>query len=518
MNRQAGRWWALVALNLAVLAAGLDATILSVALPTLANSLHATETDLQWFQSGYLLVMAAAMLPAGLLGDRFGRKKVMLGALTLFALGSVACPYAPNAGAFIAARVVLGIASAGLVVMALSALTVLFDDQERPRAVGVWAAANFLALPIGPILGGWLLTHYWWGWVFLMNVPVVVAGLIAAAILLPESRAAQRPGLDPLGVALSAGGLVAVTYGLVSAGENGWGSPTTLLAIALGLLVLAGFGWWEAALGRRPGGQPLMDLALFRSPAFTWGVALAGLGIMSMVGVLFTMPQYFQAVAGTDAMGSGLRLLPVILGLVAGAVPADRVARRVGAKITVAVGFAILAAALLTGARTTVDSDTWFVAAWMAAVGLGMGIALSTAASGALAELPEERSGVGAAVMQAFQKLGGPFGAAILGSALASVYRSHVAVAGLPSAAVSAVQGSVFGGLVVAQRLHSPELLASVRTAFTDGMDVALLVSAGVAAAGLICALLFLPGRVPVAVAVAPALAPASEERVAAGS
>jgi len=518
MNRQAGRWWALVALNLAVLAAGLDATILSVALPTLANSLHATETDLQWFQSGYLLVMAAAMLPAGLLGDRFGRKKVMLGALTLFALGSVACAYAPNAGAFIAARVALGIASAGLVVMALSALTVLFDDQERPRAVGVWAAANFLALPIGPILGGWLLTHYWWGWVFLMNVPVVVAGLIAAAILLPESRAAQRPGLDPLGVALSAGGLVAVTYGLVSAGENGWGSPTTLLAIALGLLVLAGFGWWEAALGRRPGGQPLMDLALFRSPAFTWGVALAGLGIMSMVGVLFTMPQYFQAVAGTDAMGSGLRLLPVILGLVAGAVPADRVARRVGAKITVAVGFAILAAALLTGARTTVDSDTWFVVAWMAAVGLGMGIALSTAASGALAELPEERSGVGAAVMQAFQKLGGPFGAAILGSALASVYRSHVAVAGLPAAAVSAVQGSVFGGLVVAQRLHSPELLASVRTAFTDGMDVALLVSAGVAAAGLICALLFLPGRAPAPVAVAPAPAPASEERVAAGS
>jgi DHA2 family multidrug resistance protein-like MFS transporter len=197
-SRQAGRWWALVALNLAVLAAGLDGTILSVALPTLAGALRATETDLQWFQSGYLLVMAAGMLPAGLLGDRFGRKKVMLGALALFAMGSVACAYAPNAGAFIAARVALGLASAGLIVMALSALTLLFDDEERPRAVGVWAAANFLALPIGPLLGGWLLTHYWWGWVFLMNVPVALAGLVATAILLHESRAAESQGLNPV--------------------------------------------------------------------------------------------------------------------------------------------------------------------------------------------------------------------------------------------------------------------------------------------------------------------------------
>src|SRR5712692_3860138 len=163
------RWWALGALTLAVLAVGLDGTVLSVALPTLATALHASESDLQWFSSGYLLVLAAMMLPAGLLGDRYGRKKVMLVALALFGAGSVACTYAPSAGAFIAARVVLGIAGAGVIVMALSALTVLFTKQERPRAVGIWAAANFLALPLGPILGGWLLTHYWWGWVFLLT-------------------------------------------------------------------------------------------------------------------------------------------------------------------------------------------------------------------------------------------------------------------------------------------------------------------------------------------------------------
>src|SRR5215831_19488976 len=186
MTRNGNRkWWALDALTLAVLAIGLDGTVLSVALPTLATALHASESDLQWFSSGYLLVLAAAMLPAGLLGDRYGRKKVLLVALALFGAGSAACAYAPSAGAFIAARAVLGLAGAGIIVMALSALTVLFTEEERPRAVGVWAAANFLALPIGPILGGWLLTHYWWGWVFLLNVPVALLGMVAAFTLLP---------------------------------------------------------------------------------------------------------------------------------------------------------------------------------------------------------------------------------------------------------------------------------------------------------------------------------------------
>src|SRR5947209_4373064 len=160
MKRNPGRWYALIAMNLAVLAASLDATVLSVALPTLARAIKATETDLQWFQSGYLLAMAAAMLPAGLLGDRYGRKKVLGGSLALFALSSIACAYSPDPAVFTWARVALGLSCAGLIVMALSGLTVLFDEEERPRAVGVWAAANFIALPVGPLLGGWLLTNW----------------------------------------------------------------------------------------------------------------------------------------------------------------------------------------------------------------------------------------------------------------------------------------------------------------------------------------------------------------------
>ncbi|HXX77987.1 MAG TPA: DHA2 family efflux MFS transporter permease subunit, partial [Ktedonobacteraceae bacterium] len=443
------RWWALGALSLAVLAVGLDATVLSVALPTLANALHASESDLQWFTSGYLLALAAAMLPAGLLGDRYGRKKVMITALCVFGIGSAACAYAPSTGVFIAARVVLGIAGAGIVVMALSALTVLFSEAERPRAVGIWAAANFIALPLGPILGGWLLTHYWWGWVFLMNVPVALVGLIATITLVPESRAPERPGLDLIGIIASTAGLVIMTYGLIEAGQNGWSDANALVPMFAGLVILIGFFLWERWLSLRPNGQPMIDLALFHSASYTWGVILAAVAGLAMIGVLFTMPQFFQGVLGTDAMGSGVRLLPLIIGLIVGAVPADRIAKVMGAKITVALGFALLSTGMLLGATTGIGSSNSFIAAWMALVGLGMGLTMATAASAALSVLPQERSGVGAAVMQAIQKVGAPFGAAILGSVLSSAYQSQLNLGGLPTAVATVVKESLFGGMAV---------------------------------------------------------------------
>jgi MFS transporter, DHA2 family, multidrug resistance protein len=487
------RWWALAAVSLSVVAVGLDGTVLSVALPTLSKALDASESDLQWFSSGYFLVLAAAMLSAGLLGDRFGHKKVLLVSLGLFGVGSAACAFATSVAEFMTARVLLGLAGAGVVVMAISSLTVLFSKLERPKAVGVWAAANFLALPIGPILGGWLLTHFWWGWVFLINVPVAVVGLAAVAAWVPESRASARPGLDPVGVAASAAGLVAVTYGLIRAGQNGWNDAGAVLRVIAGVMLLVGFFTWERWLTRRPGGQPLLDLSLFGSASFTWGVILAAVAILAMIGVLFTMPQYFQGVVGTDAMGSGLRLLPLIAGLVVGAVPADRVVRLVGAKATAAVGFVILAVGLLLGARTSAAAGGVFVASWMAVVGVGMGLALATASSAALAELSEERSGVGSAVLQAVNKVGGPFGTAILGSVLSSGYLAHVDVSGLPAATATTVRQSIFGGVAIAHQIGSASLLESVRTAFVHGMDAALLVSAGIALAGGVLTWLFLP-------------------------
>jgi MFS transporter, DHA2 family, multidrug resistance protein len=492
--QDARRWWALGAVSLAVLAVGVDGTVLSVALPTLARELHASESNLQWFSSSYMLVLAAAMLPAGVLGDRFGRKRVMLIALVLFGLGSAACAAAGTSAAFIAARVLLGVAGSGVIVMALSALTVLFDEDERPRAVGIWAAANFVAIPIGPILGGWLLSHYWWGWVFLMNVPVALIGLTAVFALVPESRAPQRPGIDPVGIISSVAGLVVLTYGLIEAGDYGFGAAAPLSLIVCGVGILVCFFAWERRLGRRPGGAPLLDLGLFRSASFTWGVLLAAFAVLAMIGVLFTMPQYFQGVRGTDAMGSGLRLLPLIVGLIAGALPADRIARAAGAKIAAALGFALLAGGLALGAGTALDSSTGFVAAWMAILGAGMGLAMATTSAAALAELPEARSGVGSAVLQAVNKTGGPLGTAILGSVISSAYLARLDLAGLPPAAAHAVRESIFGGVAVAGRAHSAVLLHSVRAAFLHGLDLALLVSAGIAVAGVLLAILFLPG------------------------
>jgi len=490
----ARKWWALGAVALAVLAASLDLTVLSVALPTLSGALKASESDLQWFSSGYALVLAALMLPAGLLGDRYGRKKVMLVSLAWFALGSLACAYSRTPAEFLAARVLLGFAGAGLIVMAVSALAV-FTDEERPRAVGIWAAANMVAFPIGPILGGWLLSHYWWGWVFLMNIPVALLGFVAVAVLVPESSSAQRPGFDLVGIVSSSAGLAALTYGFIEAGQHGWGSPVAVTAMLVGAAVLAAFFAWQRILARRPGGQPLLDLSLFRSASFTWGVILFAVLTLALVGLLFTVPQYFQGVMGTSAEGSGIRLLPVVGGLIVGLLPASRVAKRIGAKLTVAAGFAVVGIALGLGATTSVSSGEGFAAVWMAIAGVGTGLTMATAASIALGELSEERAGVGSGVLQALKNTGAPLGAAILGSTLASVYVRHLHLAGVPPAAAQATRQSVFGGLAVARALHSSALLDAVKTAFVRGMDAALLVSIGFAAAGLVLALLFLPSR-----------------------
>jgi DHA2 family multidrug resistance protein-like MFS transporter len=487
------RWWALGALALAVLAVGVDGTVLSVALPTLSKALRASESDLQWFSSGYFLVMAAAMLPAGLLGDRYGRKTVLLVSLVLFGVGSAGCAYSTSVSEFMAARVLVGIAGAGLIVMALSVLTVLFTKEERPKAVGIMSAATFVAFPIGPILGGWLLTNYWWGWVFLINLPIVIAAVVVVVAMVPESRASKRSGLDLVGVAASAGGLVVLTYGLINAGQDGWGSVLALTMMVGGVALLIGFFAWERWLTRRPGGQPLLDLTLFDSPSFTWGVILSMFPIVAMLGILFTMPQFFQGVLATTAMGSGVRLLPLVGGLVFGAVPAARVVRLVGAKVAVTAGFVLLALGLFLGSTMSVGSSGLFVAVWMAVAGLGTGIAMATAMSAALVELSEEKSGVGSGVMQAVNKTGGPLGIAILGSVLSAGYLARLDVAGLPSGAAAAVRQSVFGGVAVGHQLHSLTLVTSVHRAFVHGMDLALLVSAGVALAGAALTVLFLP-------------------------
>src|SRR5208282_3705134 len=332
-DNSARKWWALVAIAASVLVVGLDLTVLNLALPTIATDLHASTSDLQWISDAYSLVLAAAMLPAGLLGDRFGRKKVLLIALVLFGASSAACAYATSTGELIAARAVLGIGAAAIFPLSLSVIPVLFAPEERQQAIALMASATFISFPIGPIVGGYLLDHFWWGSVFLINVPVVVLALIAVALLLPESRSDQRPRLDIVGVILSSAGLAGLTYGFIQAGQDGWTDATALGTIAAGVAVLAVFVAWERRLTQRAqagaagsrrtldggasvGIRPLIELRLFRSAGFTWGTVLATLVSFAMFGIFFAMPQYFQEVRGVNAMGSGLRLLPMIGGMV----------------------------------------------------------------------------------------------------------------------------------------------------------------------------------------------------------
>jgi MFS transporter, DHA2 family, multidrug resistance protein len=500
------RWWALIALALSVLVVGLDLTVLNLALPTLATNLHASTSDLQWFVDSYSLVLAAALLPAGLLGDRYGRKKILLISLALFGLGSLACAYAPSAGALIGARALLGLGAAAVLPLSLSVLPVMFSDRERPKAMAVVIGVTFVSFPIGPILGGWLLDNFWWGSVFLINVPVVVLALAAVAWLMPESRATLRPRVDFAGVLISSLGLVALTYGVISAGQNGWSDAGAITAIAAGVVLLAAFAAWERRLSER-GGQPLVDLTLFRSASFTWGTILATLVSFALFGILFATPQYFQEVRGLDALGAGIRLLPMIGGMMVGMIAGTRLqAGRINRKALVAPGFALMAAALVFGAFTTVHSGTGFAAAWFTVTGLGLGFAMPTAMNAALGALSAERSGVGSAVITAMRQVGATIGVAILGTILSSAYRSHLNLAGLPPHAADAMRKGVAGGLAVAHEAGSAALADTVRAAFVQGMDVMLWVCGGVALAAAVLALAFLPAQQ------APAAEPGADE------
>jgi MFS transporter, DHA2 family, multidrug resistance protein len=501
------RWWALGALALSVLVVGLDLTVLSLALPTLGADLHASTSDLQWFVDSYSLVLAAALLPAGLLGDRLGRKKVLVPALVLFGVASLACAYSHSAGELVAARAVLGLGAAVILPLSIAVIPVLFAPEERQKAIAVVMAAVFIGYPLGPILGGWLLDNFWWGSVFLINVPVIALALIAVTLLMPESRSERRPRLDVTGVVISSAGLTTLVYGFIKASENGWGDVTALATIAAGIVVLAVFYLWERRVTRRPGGQSLIQLSLFESAGFTWGTILATLVSFALFGILFAMPLYFRDVRGLDSLGAGVRLLPIIGGMVVGMIVGTRLQTPpktpdgvpgtppVGAKTLVTAGFAVMAAALAVGAFTTVHSGTGFGAAWFAVAGLGLGLAMPSAMNAALGALSAERSGVGSSVITAFRQVGATLGAAILPTVLSSAYQARLHLAGLPTAAASAVHSGISGGVQVAHALGSASLLSSVDTAFAHGLDVMMWCCAGIALGSALLALAFLPQR-----------------------
>ena len=507
----ARRWWALVAIAASVLVVGLDLTILNLALPVLSVQLHASTTDLQWFSASYSLVLAAGLLPAGLLGDRLGRKKMLLIALVAFGASSAACAFAGSPAELIAARAALGLGAAVIIPMSIAVLPVLFAPEERARAIAVIMGATFIAFPVGPLLGGWLLDNFWWGSVFLINVPVVVLALIAVALLMPESHGARSRRIDIPGIILSSLGLAGVTYGCIKAGASGWGDPVALGTILAGVAVLVVFVAWERRAGRH--GTALIQLELFRSASFTWGTILTTFVSFAMFGILFAMPQYFQGVRGLDSLATGLRMLPMIGGMVLGMVSGTRLqsprkgpdgrpagAPPVGPKALVTAGFVVMAAGLAVGATTSAASGSAFTATWYAVAGLGLGLALPAGMNAALGALSAERSGSGSALITAMRQVGATIGVAVLGTVLLSAYRSQLDLGGLPAAAAGAVRTGVGAGVGVAIHLQSAALLDSVRAAFSHGLDVMLAVCAGIAGLSALLALAFLPRRAQAAV------------------
>jgi MFS family permease len=503
------RWWALGALALSVLVVGLDLFVLSLALPTLSVDLHATTGDLQWFVDSYSLVLAAALLPAGLLADRLGRKRVLTGALIVFGLASLACAYSTSTGELIAARAVLGLAAAAILPLALAVLPVMFTPAERPRAIAIVGGATFLGYPLGPILGGWLLDNFWWGSVFLINVPVVVIAVTAVAFLMPESRGQRALSIDIVGVLLSSAGLAALTYGFIRAGDTGWSDPASIATMVAGALALAVFIGWERVIPRTRR-LPLVDLELFRSAGFSWGTALATMISFALFGLTFAMPQFFLDVKGLDSLGSGIRLLPLIGGLVVGLGGGQRLQRvrtssggepdtppLASARQIGSAGFAIMAIALAIGTATTAASGTGFVSAWFAVTGLGLGLAMPTMLNAALSALSPERSGSGSALMTAARQVGATIGIAVLGTALSTVYRSKLSLPGVPPRIEEQARASVGTGVAVARQLHSPELLGAVHAAYASGVDVMLWACAGIAIAAAVLAAVFLPRQLP---------------------
>ncbi|MEU6535271.1 DHA2 family efflux MFS transporter permease subunit [Streptomyces sp. NPDC047000] len=483
------RWWALAALVASMLVLGFDMTILNVALPTMAEQLGATTGEQQWMADAYVVVFAALMLPAGLLGDRFGRRRMLIAGLGVFLAGSLAGALAGDVRWVIAARAVMGVGGALVMPLALSVLPTLFGAGERSKAVGIISAASALGMPLGPILGGWLLDHFWWGSVFLINVPMVALGIGACLLLLPETRDPASPRVDVLSTALTASGLGILIYAIIEAPDRGWGDPLVLGMLAASVVLIG-----TLVLRERRADRPMLDMSLLTHRGFLLNSVAATLISFVLSGLLFVLPPYLQAVLGHDAFGTGVRLLPMMGGLLVAARGAQPVVARFGSRAVISAGLAVLAFAAILGSRTTVDSGYGFTALWLSVTGIGFGFAMIPAMDGALAALPVDRAGSGSGLLSTLRQVGGAIGIALLGSLLSGAYRDRLDVTGLPGKLADTAGDSVVAAHLVAGRTGSARLAASANGAYVHGMGVTLLVCGIAALLAALLAGLFMPG------------------------
>jgi EmrB/QacA subfamily drug resistance transporter len=503
------RWWTLGVLSLALLVIGVDNTILNVALPSLREDLDASGSQLQWIVDSYLLVFAGILLTAGSLGDRFGRRRALTAGLGVFGLGSVAAALSGTADQLTASRALMGLGAAFIMPSTLSILTNVFPARERARAIAIWAAASGIGVAIGPVSGGFLLEHFSWGSVFLVNIPFVLAALLAVRPLVPESRDPAAPRLDVLGAALSVGALTTLVWAIIEAPAHGWTSLPILGALAGAGLFAAAFTAHEL---RTP--HPMLDVRLFRNRRFSGASGAIALVFFALMGAIFFLTQYLQSVLGYTPFEAGVRVIPVALALVVGAGLSTRLTARIGTKLVVAGGLTTLSGGLLLLSTAGADSGYGLVAGVLTLMGLGMGAAMAPATDSVMGALPLDKASVGSAMNDASRMVGGALGVAVLGSVLASGYRSELDVTGLSPAAAGAARDSLGGALHVAG--GAGPLVDSAQSAFVSGMTTASLVAAAIALAGAVFALVVLPAREPEAEVEALELAPPPVEALAA--
>jgi len=494
------RWIVLSVLCVSLLLISLDTTVLNVAMPTIVRSLKATSSQLQWMVDAYAVVFAGLLLTLGSLGDRVGRKWVFLAGMVVFAAGSAGSAFSGTPDRLVVARACMGVGAAGIMPSTLSILSNVFtEERDRARAIGIWSGTTGLGVATGPIVGGWLLAHFWWGSVFLINVPIAVLGLIAAALLVPNSwnRAAKRS--DPVGALLSVLGLGGLLWGIIEAPSRTWTSPLVLGALTGALIVLGAFVYWE-----RHCDNPMLRLSFFRSARFSAAIAAMGLVLFALLGMFFLLTQWLQFSLGYSPLQTGLRVGPIALVLLVAAPLSSVLVRIVGTKPIVASGLCLIAVGLGLLSRTTVYGGYTDALPLFILIGLGTGLVLAPSIESVLGSLPREEAGVGSATSDTALQLGGALGVAVLGTALNIRYQSRMtpllAHEPIPNDIRRLILGSVGGALGVAQHVGGSlgaELADVARRSFVSGMDLGLVVGAAVVGVAGLVVIAVLPNRAP---------------------
>jgi EmrB/QacA subfamily drug resistance transporter len=493
------RWLVLGVLCLSLLLIVVDNTIVNVALPSLQRDLNATTSQLQWIVDSYVLVFAGLLLTAGSLGDRFGRKGALAIGLAVMGSGSILASRVATADQLIGARALMGIGAALIMPATLSIITNVFTvPRERAKAIAIWAATSGMAVAIGPVTGGWLLEHFWWGSVFLVNVPVVVAALVLGHLFVPSSKDPAPPRLDPVGALLSIAGLVTLVWAIIE-GPSGWTEPRILIAFGLAALLLAGFFAWERRID-----HPMLDVRFFRNPRFSAASAAITITFFSMFGSLFLLTQYLQFVLGYTPLQTGVRFMPMAAVMMVVAPSSARLVERFGTKRVVVFGLAINALALFGASTLEVGSGYTRVLFVLMIQSVGMGLTMAPCTESIMGSLPLGRAGVGSAVNDTTRQVGGALGVAVLGSVMSSAYSSHLSDAigavPIPSQVRSVIVDQLGAAISIASRIGGSagqDIAAAAKTAFVDGMSTSLLVAAGVLVVGAVLAWFTLPATAP---------------------